>query len=54
MQFDSESEKQLYFPPTLTKLTLTQAKQFVASHANCSDLEGIELLDLLRQEPEQN
>ena len=28
MQFDSESKKKPYSPPTVTKLTLEQAKQF--------------------------
>lgn len=54
MQFDSENKKRLYSPPTLAKLTLEQAKQFVASHANCSDQKATELLESLRQERQQN
>jgi hypothetical protein len=54
MQFDSESKKQLYSPPTVTKLTLEQAKQFVASYANCSDQKATELLESLCQERQQN
>ena len=54
MQFDSESKKRLYSPPTLTKLTLEQAKQFVASHANCSDQKATELLESLCRERQRN
>jgi hypothetical protein len=54
MQFDSESKKKPYSPPTVTKLTLEQAKQFVAGHANCSDQEATDLLESLRREQQQN
>jgi hypothetical protein len=54
MSFDSESKKQPYFRPSVTKLTLEQARQFVASHANCSDRIAAELLESLRREQQQN
>lgn len=54
MQFDSESKNQLYSPPTVTKLTQEQAKQFVASNANCSDQKATELLESLCQKRQQN
>ena len=54
MQFDSESKKKPYSPPTVKKLTLEQAKQFVAGHANCSDQEATDLLEPLRREQQQN
>jgi hypothetical protein len=50
MDFDSESKKQPYSPPSVRKLTLEQANQFVASRTNCSDQEAAELLESLRQE----
>jgi len=54
MQFDSESKKKPYSPPTLTKLSTDQAKQFVASNTNCGDQEATDLLESLRQEQRQN
>ena len=50
MDFDSESKKQPYSPPSARKLTLEQAKQFVACHTNCSDQEAAELVESLRRE----
>jgi hypothetical protein len=50
MHFDSESNKETYTPPTATKLTLEQAKQFVARHIDRSDQEAMELLESLRRE----
>jgi hypothetical protein len=50
MDFDSESKKQPYSPPSARKLTLEQAKQFVACHINCSDQEAAELVESLRRE----
>jgi hypothetical protein len=52
MDFDSESKKQPYSPPSVRKLTLEQAKQFVACHTNCSHQEAAELLESLRREPQ--
>jgi hypothetical protein len=54
MRFNSESKKQVYSPPTLTKLSPEQAKQFAASHANGSDQKAKELLESLRQEQQQD
>jgi hypothetical protein len=54
MQFGSESKKQPYFPPSVRKLTLEQAKQIVACRANCSDQKAADLLDALRRELQQN
>ena len=56
MGFDSESKKRPYSPPSVRKLTLEQAKQVVASHANCSDQKAGELLESLlrdRQDAEK-
>jgi hypothetical protein len=49
MDFDSES-KQPYSPPSARKLTLEQAKQFVACRTNCCDQGAAELLESLRRE----
>jgi hypothetical protein len=54
MQSDSDSKKKPYSPPTATKVTLEQAKQFVADHSNCSDQEAMDLLESLRREQQQN
>ena len=54
MQSDSDSKKKPYSPRTATKVTLEQAKQFVADHSNCSDQEAMDLLESLRREQQQN
>lgn len=54
MQFDSEGTKKPYSRPTLTKLTLEQAKQFMAHLTNCRDQEALDALESLRQEKEQS
>lgn len=54
MQFDSESKKRPYSPPTVTKLTLEQAKQFVPDHANGTDQEATDPLESLRRDQQQN
>ena len=53
MQFDSESKKKPYSPPTVTKLTPERARQFVADRANCSDQEAADSLESLRREQQQ-
>jgi hypothetical protein len=50
MHFDSERNKKPYSSPTLTKLTVEQARRFVTDHANCSDPETMKLLEALRRE----
>lgn len=54
LRFDSESKRKPYSPPTVTKLTLEQAKQFAADRAHCGDQEAIDLLESLRREHQQN
>ena len=53
MRFDPERKKQPYFPPKAKKLTLEQAKQFVACHAEYSDQEAAAILESLRREQQQ-
>jgi hypothetical protein len=50
MHYDSESNKKPYSSPTLTKLTVEQAKRFLTGHANCSHPETMKLLEALRRE----
>jgi hypothetical protein len=49
MQFDSEGKKKPYSSPTVRKLTLEQAKQFVADRANCNDQEAADFLESLAE-----
>jgi hypothetical protein len=49
-RLSSKKKKRPYSPPTMTKLTPEQAKQFVVEHANCSDREAEDLLESLRRE----
>ena len=53
MPFDPGNKKKPYLPPTLTKLTPEQARQFVIDHASCSDQEALDLLESLRREQQQ-
>jgi hypothetical protein len=50
MQSDSVGESKSYSPPTLKKLTVEQARQFLATHASCGDQDAIDLLKLLDEE----
>ncbi len=54
MQFDSYSKKKPHSPPAVARLTLEQAKQFVADHTNCNAQEAANLLDSLRREQKQS
>jgi hypothetical protein len=54
MQSDSEGEKKSYSPPTVTKLTPEQARQFVKGRTNCSDQEAADFLESMRREQQQN
>ena len=47
------TKKRPYLPPTITKLNLEQAKQFVSGHAQCNDQQAMDLLDSLRREQQQ-
>lgn len=49
----SKYKKRPYSPPTATKLTLEQAKRFVAEHSDCTDQEAVGLLESLRREQQQ-
>jgi len=42
-----------YSPPSLKKLTVEQAKEFLAIHATCGDPETVDLLKLLDEEPQE-
>jgi hypothetical protein len=48
MPFNFACQKKKYFPPTVTELTLEQAKHFVACNANCSDQEAADLLESMK------
>lgn len=50
MQFDSEGTKKTYSRPTLKKLTLEQAKQFLMDRTNCGDQEAEDAVERLCQE----
>jgi hypothetical protein len=54
MRSDSKGKKKPYSPPAVTKLTLEQAKQFVADRTNCSDQEAADILESLRREQQRN
>jgi hypothetical protein len=54
MHFDSESKKRAYSPPSVRKLTLEQAKQFVACHADWGEQKAADLLESLRREQQHN
>jgi hypothetical protein len=47
------TKKRPYLLPTITKLNLGQAKQFVAGHAQRNDQQAMDLLDSLRREQQQ-
>jgi hypothetical protein len=42
--------KKTYSPPTVTKLTRDEAKQFVTDRTNCSQQEADEVLESLEEE----
>jgi hypothetical protein len=46
-----DEKKKPYSPPTLTKLTTEQARQFVADRNNCSEEEATDSLKSLRKHP---
>jgi hypothetical protein len=48
MMESKDQKKKPYSPPTLTKLTLEQAKKLVADRKNCGEAEPA---DLLRMPP---
>jgi hypothetical protein len=54
MQARSEGKKKRYSPPTVTKHTLEQAKQFVVDRTNCTDQEAVDLLESLRRKQQQS
>lgn len=49
MQFDSKGKKKPYFPPTITKMTPEQARQFIAARVRCSDQEAAHFLESLHR-----
>jgi hypothetical protein len=53
MQFDCKEKKKPYSPPTITKLTPTQARQVVADLASCGDQEAADFLEVLRREEQR-
>jgi hypothetical protein len=50
MRSDSNSKKQPYSSPAVTKLSSEQAKQYLTCHANYTDQEATEFLESLRRE----
>ncbi len=54
MQSDSEGKKKPYSPPTITKMTPEQARQYVVDRTNCSEQEAADFLESLRREQQQN
>jgi hypothetical protein len=50
MLSDRECKKKPYSRCAATEVSVEQATQFVADHANCSDQEATELLESLRRE----
>jgi hypothetical protein len=50
----STQEKKPYLPPTATKLTLDQAKQFVADKTNRSEEEAADFLESMQEQKKTN
>ncbi len=50
MQSDSANESRSYSPPSLKKLTVEQARQFLATHAACQNQDATDLLEALDEE----
>ena len=50
MRSGSDDKKKKYIPPTLTKLPLEKAKQFVVKRTICSDQAATKLLESMRVE----
>ena len=46
-------KKKPYFPPSLRELTPEQAKKIVMERKHCSEEEASELLNSLKQQPQQ-
>ena len=51
MMESQDRKKKLYSAPSLTKLTLEQARKLVADRRNCSEEEAADFLKSLRQLP---
>ena len=49
-----DQKKKTYSPPTLTKLTLEQARKLVADRKNCSEEEAAEFLKSIRKQPTED
>ena len=47
---DDKKKKRLYVPPTLTKLPLEEAKQFVVERIKCGDQAATKTLESMREE----
>jgi len=50
MRSGSDDKKKKYIPPTLTKLPLDKAKQFIVERTNCSDQAATKLPESMREE----
>jgi hypothetical protein len=50
MHSDPDRKKTPYSSPSMSKLSLEQAKEFVSRRANCSEQEAADFLESLRQE----
>jgi hypothetical protein len=47
---NGKKEKKPYIPPTIIKLPLEKAKQFIMERTHCGDKEALALLDSLRRQ----
>ncbi len=44
-----DKQKKPYVPPTVKKLTLDEARQFIVDHVHCTDQEAMKLLEMLQE-----
>jgi hypothetical protein len=47
---DGKKKKRPYIPPTITKLPLEKANQFIVERTHCGDQEAVDLLESLHRE----
>lgn len=45
-----KKKKRRYVPPTIAKLPLEKARQFIVERTNCSNQEATQLLESMREE----
>jgi hypothetical protein len=44
-----DKQKKKYVPPSVKKLTLDEARQFIVDHVHCTDQEAMKLLEMLQE-----